>query len=237
MATLDKKLKIELAKTLSSHWYKVFAGNKLLGIWPSATTILNAYPANEYLTKWIADNGWNESQRIKSDAGRAGTAIHKAIEALIAGQTLNEEHYKLEEWVKISSFVDWYKDYKPNFGLTEVSVASKKHKYAGTVDAIAKINGENYVLDWKSSRNLHKSYPLQFSAYASAIEEMVGLKIDKTAVLQLGTSSKKGYTFKEYDDWRDHFRVFLNVKKTWEYDTNNAEKDPPIINVPSTLCL
>src|SRR3990167_95995 len=151
-----KQYRIELVKTLTGHFYSVWEQGKkkekFLGHFVSATTILNAYPTSEHLVRWVADQGFHESRQIRDAAGRAGTKIHIAIEDLIAGVELEETGYTTEEWVKINSFADWYEEYNPEILATELAIFSKKGKYAGRVDCLAKINGELTVLDWKSSK-------------------------------------------------------------------------------------
>jgi len=239
-----RKYRIELAKTLTGHWYSVWEQGKkkekFLGNFVSATTILNAYPTSEHLVRWIAENGFNESRAIRDAAGKRGTKIHLAIEGLLAGGVLQEGDHTLEEWVKLKSFVDWYNEYKPEIIATELAVFSKKERYAGRVDCIAKLFGEIYVIDWKSSKSIHESFPLQFSAYAKAIEEMTNLNINNTACLQLGASNKNGYRFVVYPDWRDHYKVFENVRAVWQYeyfDSKKNPKEPPVLELPLTLKL
>ena len=233
-----KPYRIELAKTLSQHWYHVYLGKRKIGTYPSSTTILNAYPQSPQLTKWIAEQGWSESQKIKSDAGERGTRIHSAIELLLGGGLLYESTYSLEEWVKICAFVEWYHEYKPEIIEKEMPIFSKKYGYAGRLDCIAKVNGEVTVIDWKSSQSLHGHFPLQFASYAKAVEEMTDLKIVNTAVLQMGAKNKNHYKFVVYPDWCDHLKVFLNVKKTWEYDSgNDGDKEPPVLDLPAELKL
>jgi len=233
---------IKLAETLSGHWYEVTkkytSGRKRrLGFFPSSTTILNAYPQSEFLTKWIADQGWHESQRIKSEAGERGTRVHTGCDILEDGGVLRKDNYSLEEWSKLCTFVTWYNDYKPELIAKELAVFSQKYKYAGRVDRIYKIDGEIVVPDFKTSKNIYPHFPLQFSSYAQAIEEMTDLKIDKTAALQLGARNKNGYRYVLYPDWRDHLKVFLNVKKTWEYDAGKQAIEPPVLDLPKELKL
>lgn len=235
---------IKLAPTLSHHWYEVWKKisgkpDKYIGIFPSATTILNAYPQSEHLVRWIADNGWNESQRIKSEAGERGTKVHKAVEWLLESKELTMEGYSLEEWHKINTFVKWYEDYKPEDVAGEVALFSPKGKYAGRVDRVMKINGELYVIDWKTSSSIHAHFPLQFSAYAYAIEETLGIKVDYTAALQLGAKNKNGYRFTIYprEEWTKHYKVFQNVKKVWEYDRGDPKGEEEVLQLPKTIKL
>jgi len=237
-----KEYHIELAKTLAQHWYGVTeigeSGGQWLGYFPSSTTILNAYPQSAHLTRWIAEKGWNESQRIKSEAGERGTRIHSATEMLEEGIELLEKDYSIEEWWKIKAFVDWHRDYKPELIAKEMSVFSKVGGYAGTLDRIYKISGAITLLDIKSSSAIHEHFPLQFASYAKAIEENTDLEIAQTACIQLGASNKDGYRYVIYPDWRDHYKVFEQVRAVWQYDFFDSKKnpkEPPVLVLPNSL--
>ena len=241
-----KNYRIELAKTLTGHYYSVWQKGpgkikeKFLGHYPSVTTCLQAYPTSEQLVKWMAEKGFHESREIRDTAGRAGTKIHSAIDSLLAGDVLMEISYTTEEWVKLESFVNWYREFKPEVIMTEFPIFSKKGKYAGRVDCLAKLNGEIYLIDWKSSRSIHESAILQVSAYASAVEENTDVKIENTAILQMGAQNKSGYRFVIQNDWRDKYKVFRNVQATWEYDNYTSKKnpkEPPVLVLPETLSL
>jgi len=239
-----KNYRVELAPTLSSHWYDVWEKKgkkeKFIGTFPSSTTILSAYPQSEQLIKWISDNGFNESRRIRNEAGERGTRIHTACDNLEDGAELVADAFSLEEWLKINSFVSWYKEYQPKLIVKEFPVFSLKGKYAGRLDRIYEIEGETIILDFKSSSSIHEHFPLQFASYAKAIEENTDLKVDKTACLQLGASNKNGYRYVIYPDWKDHYHVFENVRAVWQYsyfDSKKNPKEPPVIRLPDTLTL
>jgi hypothetical protein len=243
---LESPYIVELADTLKHHWYAVWRKNKkgekgkFLGFFPSVSTILNAYPQSEQLTYWIAEQGWNESQAIKSEAGEQGTKVHAGIELLLGGGELDRRSYKLKEWLKLSTFKTWHEKFNPEIIALELPVFSPKHGYTGRLDCLAKIAGEIYLIDWKTSSSLHNHFQLQFSAYAQAMEEVYKIKIDTTAVLQMGASNKDGYRFVAYPDWKEHFEVFKNVKATWQYDnfdSKNSPKGPPVLILPDTLKL
>jgi len=235
---------VELAETLSGHWYKVWKAKpdgskgRYVGVFPSSTTILNAYPQSQQLTQWIAEQGWHESQRIKSEAGERGTRIHAACDALEEEIELFKSSYSLEEWMKINTFVNWYEAYKPELIVKEFPVFSLKGKYAGRLDRIYKIGGEITIVDFKSGSGLHEHFPLQFASYAHAVEEQTDLKIVQTSALLLGAKNKNGYRFVVYPEWRDHYKVFQNVHATWRYDYFDSKKnpkEPPVLELPATL--
>jgi hypothetical protein len=232
--------RVELAPTLTGHWYFVYEEDKFLGTFPSSTTILNAYPQSQYLTKWIAEKGYNEATQIRDEKGVSGTKIHKACDLLESKVTLNKTDYSLEEWWKISTFVAWYKETLPELIATEIPIYSKKGKYAGRLDRIYKLPIGNIILDFKSSSALHPHFPLQFASYAQAIEENTDIKITETAALLLGANNKKGYRFEEYPDWKEHYKVFKHVKATWQYDYFDSKKnlkEPPVLLLPDELKL
>lgn len=250
-----KKYRVSLAPTLDQHWYYAFeqkvgkkgkVTEKEIGIFPSATTILNAYPQSPHLNKWIADQGWNEAQRIKSAAGERGTAVHKAVEYLLmVGSLAQDQHidgvarpFSLDEWSRICAFSVWYQDTKPEIIALETPVFSKQGGYAGTFDCLARVNGQLGVIDWKTSSSIHDHFPLQFAAYAKALEENTDLEIEFTAALQLGAKNKNNYRFKMYSDWREHYKVFENVRAVWQYDyfdSKEGSKEPPVLILPSAL--
>ena len=247
-----KHYRVELAKTLQNHWYNVWetkkAKEKLLGCFPSVTTILQAYPTAAGLSLYRERVGTEEADRKMIIGGERGTLVHQGIEQLISGITLYEnkpiEGYTrwptLDEYHRLNTFVKWFKAVKPKVIGVEVPIFSKDGGYAGKLDSILEIDGEYGIPDWKTSASIAKSFPLQYSAYAKAIEENTDIKISWTATLKLGASNKDGYQFKQYRNWKDHYSVFDNVRQTWQYDYFDSvekEKGPPIIEVPESLSL
>ena len=248
--TYKKHYRVELADTLSQHWYHVWETSlatkkkketeKYLGVFPSATTILNAYPQSAHLTKWIAEQGWNEAQEIKSAAGVRGTRVHTGIEALLGGALLRKPDFSLDEFFRLTTFVRWYEAYKPEIIALEMPVFSKKGGYAGRLDCIARVNGQVMILDWKTSSSIHENFPLQFAAYATAIEEATDIKIEATAAIQMGAKKKDGYRFVLFPDWHDHYKVFQHVRAVWQYDVFDSKKgpkEPPVLELPAELQL
>lgn len=238
MITFKKKYRIELAKTLQGHYYNVFLGKKKVDVVPSSTTILQAYPTSEHLVKWIAENGFHESRQMRDKAGIAGSKIHAGIETLLGGGELHEADYSLEEYNKLYTFTCWYKEILPEIEALELPVYSPKYHYAGRLDCVIKLGDKYGIIDWKSSKNLHDSFALQFASYAHALEEIADIKISFTAVLQLGAKNKKGFRYVVYEKWQDDFKVFQSVKKTWEFDQSKiAENGPTVLDLPATLSL
>jgi hypothetical protein len=133
---------------------------------PSVTWIAGHYPKGIAFWRWLAENGWDESQAIKQAAGDKGSKVHDAISAILRGEEvkidskfLNRstdqfEELTLEECDCILSFVNWRKEVKPESLAWDVTVFSEKYGYAGSIDYICKINGVTYIVDFKTSQRV-----------------------------------------------------------------------------------
>lgn len=238
-----KKYKIELAPTLTGHWYSVTkilpkGKEKFLGYFSGSTTILEAYPLSSYLVDWKVRQGATEAERILKEAGSRGVSVHSGIEMLLKGMELQYSGYSNDEWNRLHSFTLWHKEYKPEIISTEQRIFSEKYGYAGTFDVLCKISGEMLLGDWKTSSNIYPHFWLQLASYAQALEEMTDVKVEQTFICQFGAKNKDGYRFVLSDNWKSDFQSFLAVKKTFEYDRGiNKDFEPPILNLPATLKL
>jgi len=148
-------------------------------------------------------------------ASDRGTRAHKAIQAYLEGWVPDLEGVE----VYFESFVNWNDKYQPKTIAVEQFVASKVHGYAGSVDYICEIDGELWIVDWKTSKQLNPGMALQLKAYQVAYHEMTG-KWAKMAIMQLAPKNpeggylKRGFRFKEYDV---NFEIFLAHKQIFDW--------------------
>lgn len=227
-------------------WYSWQKTNPMTGVpetvfHPSVTWIASHYPKNIGFYKWLSQRSWDESEALKESAGDRGSRVHHAIERLARGETVNmgdsfsaggddPKELSLEEYEAVMAFGRWANEAKPKFIETELLALSKEYGYAGTVDAIAEIDGQLYILDWKTSKAVYPSHEIQVSAYKQALTEMgvPGAETAKLAILQVGTRTKKGWKFTEFDDC---FDLFLATRQIWERETKGQkpfQKDYPM---------
>lgn len=217
-------------------------GNPFYTYRPSVTWITNYVPKGIGFYKWLASKGWDEAEAIKAEAAGKGTKIHKAVEILIRGGSVKmedkfynpitdqEEELSPEEFYAVMAFANWSDEAKPEFLMEETIVISEKYNYAGTVDCVARIDGDVYILDWKTSQYIWPSMEAQLSAYKVALDEM-GRDVSeaKLAVLQLGYQrNKRGWKFNEIEDQFED--LFLTAYKFWDKDNKN--KDQKQIEMP-----
>jgi len=137
-------------------------------------------------------------------AGNEGSLTHDIVDGDFKGveytkesimKTLEEQKYKgnlkhpiNEAYGKVRAYLDAFenftKDHKLKVKESEGTVYSHTHKYAGTFDGIFDINGENWLIDWKTSNGIYWDYRIQIIAYKKALEEM-GKNVDRCVIVQL----------------------------------------------------
>ena len=148
--------------------------------YPSVTTILQYMPKNKFFESWLKDVGHN-ADLIMRRAGKEGTQVHEAAEALVKGEEVSwmddygNAKYSQIVWEMILKFYEFWTTHKPELISTEDFVFSDEYKYAGTADLVVKMDEEVWLLDLKTSNSLHKSYDLQLAAYAKALKETKGI--------------------------------------------------------------
>lgn len=173
--------------------------------YPSVTSILKYYPKGETFYNWLKQNS-DKSGEILKNAGIKGTEVHQTIENWLINPS--KTHYLTESNKKhLNQFKIWLKCFK-NIKIIDIEkeLINKQFEYAGTTDLIVELNGELWIIDFKTSKGLYTSHELQLSAYKHC-----GYNA-KLGLLKLNEDS---YEFKEVED---KFDLFLAVKKIFDYE-------------------
>lgn len=92
--------------------------------------------------------------------------------------------------------------------LSEKQVASKKFRYAGTLDFAGLIGGAEALIDGKTTAGLHPAVALQTAAYLNAASEM-GLIRSSARRYALRLTPDGAYILDQHKD-RSDFAVFLS---------------------------
>lgn len=128
------------------------------------------------------------------------------------------------------AFLKWEEEVKPEWIENEKIIYSKKYWYVGTFDAIARINGKIYLIDFKSASGFYEfDHRLQTSAYAKAyMEEYPEMMIEGRLILLCTKEDKKDKEgnliniageIKVYDissDLDDDFVSFISAKNLFQ---------------------
>lgn len=165
-------------------------------------------------------------QRFTKEAAGVGTEVHEYYERLARGEKLGRVHPEISPFVDhINAFHD---KYQPEYLFIEDAVWSDTHKFAGSFDAIAIIDGEIVIIDAKTTRSgVHEEVALQLSAYSHA-DRIIGQDgnehplpaVTAGAVLHL---RPEGWKFVPVRRDADVFQYFVTLRSVFEWVNEVAD--------------
>lgn len=221
--------------------------------YPSVTTILQYYPKGKYFEDWIKQVGYN-SDIIARQSADEGTQTHNLVEKYLLGEKISflddkgTSLYSLHVWNMLLRFIDFWETHRPKLIESETHLFSEKFKIAGTADLIFELNGELWLIDLKTSNNLHISYDLQISAYIQCWNEMFPeKKISRTGIIWLKSNKHKisksdkkiqGKGWELYESPRSikqNWNLFKLIYKL--YKLENPKVDPYESEIPYVVQL
>ena len=207
--------------------------------YPSVTYVLSYYPKGKFFEDWLKKVGYS-SEYIVRKASEEGTQVHEMIEAYLNDEELNflsssgNPQYDPLVWQMFLRFVEWWETYNPTLLETEVHLFSDKLKVAGTCDLVCEIDGELWVVDFKTSNNIQTTYELQTAVYSQCYEECYGKTAARQGILWLKSKRRKpaegkmqGKGWEMVEMKRTHEQnidIFLTVKKL--FDLENPRHSP-----------
>ena len=141
-------------------------------------------------------------EAVLKQAAERGSAVHEWIENFIL--TGEQKPIELAYQIYIDYFLDWYKEYEPEFVSSELRMTNEKDGYKGIIDTIFyyidKYTGKKVLCmcDWKTSSNLNRFKTMcQLNLYERMFRrEYSTLKIDEIRTLSL---TKTGYRFAKFE--------------------------------------
>jgi len=185
--------------------------------------------AHDYLERWL--------RYVNGETNRLEETLVITPLSNFGDDTSSDEYIRASDENNLCKAVDefkqWYRDNDVEMLEVEKIIYSVKYDYCGRFDAILKINGKVYVIDFKTSnpsRDFQRGvYPENFSqlggydiAYS---EEFPDFKIDGHAVINL--SKKTGKLNIELSENREVNREFflatLSVKRSMAFWTNKLK--------------
>jgi len=220
--------------------------------YPSVTSILNYFPKGKFFENWLKDVGHNAEYIAKKSADE-GTQTHSLIEKYLTGEQINwlDEYghatCSLNVWQMLLKFVEFWETEKPELIESEIHLFSDIHKIAGTCDLVAKLRNELWILDIKTSNNLHTSYDLQLAAYTTCWNETFEEKVTRNGIIWLKSSKqkadKKGDKI-QGKGW-EVITSERSIEENWElfnkvydlYKLENTKQEPTFNKFPTSVQL
>ena len=204
--------------------------------YPSVTTVLSAYPKGYAFQEWLKSTGFN-ADIILEKAGQQGTNVHNAIENFLNKKELiwingeGYENYTLNEWKMICRYMDFHENYvdKDKPMAVETLLFSDGMKLGGTADLVCTINGETWMIDFKTSNGLYKTYDMQLAVYKNMWDEKNEPKIERYGILWLNSSHRTikefqgiGWQLKEITkDHEENISLYNHTRALWDQENPN----------------
>lgn len=151
--------------------FKEASGYIINDIWYPRVTKIVSIKAKPALYRYYAEaESFKSAQAATQKSAEEGTLIHETVEAILLG-----EEPKIDPSIRpaVTAFADFMdkKNIQTAPEYVERRIFHTDHRYAGTIDAMAMIDGKFGVLDIKTSQAIYRDYNLQTSAYVEALKD------------------------------------------------------------------
>lgn len=161
----------------------------------------------------------NAHLNARDKAASRGSTVHSVIEAYkVSGAVIGSVPGPMGGYA--DAFYQWIKDSSVQVIEQEKTVFSDKYRYAGTLDLLVKLNGNDdlWVVDAKTNKDgaVYPEHHLQVSAYLAALREQ-GISPKGGAILALREDGKYNY-----HQIKENFPVFLACKQLWEWQNEET---------------
>lgn len=190
--------------------YKLKDGSRV----PGVTTIVGRYKDSGGLIHWAWTMGQEgqDYRKVRDDAASAGTITHAWIDDDVHGRPLTEFRDADRELldkaaVGLEAFRSWRSQVDLELVDTERPYISEVHRFGGTYDAVARVNGKLSLLDWKTSNKIYPDYVVQLAAYRALYLECAGEELHGAHLLRVG---------KEFGDFHYHSFPAAVLDRGWE---------------------
>lgn len=201
-------------------------GYEIDGIWYPRVTKIVEIKSKPALYKFYGElENFDQGEQIKKISAKEGTLIHETVEKILQGQKVDIAP-SIEPAIK--SFYDFFKKNKITVysKYVEKRIFDPEHRYAGTIDALAFINGKIGILDIKTSQSIYRDYNLQTAAYFNALKKTLPkiqtrwiLRIDQSqvclkcgAIMRFKGGRKKIRTYQVENPCKEHLHQWSELK-------------------------
>jgi len=163
--------------------------------------------------------GWSNLRGVAAKARDAnlgnaadlGTVVHNWLEEYVNHKYLNKAEMPAEPsdpvvQRAIKKWLAWEAKQDIEWLMTEERLYSHTWHYAGTMDAVAVVNGKLTLIDYKTSKKVYPEHRLQTAAYSMAIKEEYNEDIEQRIIIRLSKTTGEtkatnledlGFTIKE----------------------------------------
>lgn len=184
--------------------------------YPSVTTVIGRHKGDKWLTDWIKHVGADKAHKIKTRAGKRGTAVHALAEKYLLNDSRWAEGAMPTDLMTFESAKPFLDRSIGTIHGIEYPLWSDVLMTAGRTDLIAEWDGELAIIDFKTSLRPKKEenvrgYLIQKATYARMVAERVGINIERVVTVMMVDHDEPMILSRQrslYDE--DVSRIFLN---------------------------
>jgi hypothetical protein len=149
--------------------YKEQNGYTIDGVWYPRVTRIVGIKAKPALYRFYGEApSFKAAQESTENSAKEGTMVHEAVESYLLGRAPQVDPLIAPAFKGFLDFIE-RRNIQTAPDWVERRIKHEDHRYAGTIDAMALIDGKFGVLDIKTSQAIYRDYNLQTSAYMEAL--------------------------------------------------------------------
>ena len=196
--------------------YKTQDGERV----PSVTTILGILnkPA---LIHWAWECGTRgeDYRKVRDDAASVGTLAHYLILCHLKGIEPDLSEYSPDDVTRAETclikYLDWEKEHPIEPVLVEAPLVSEKHNYGGTIDCLARLNGDLILIDHKTGKAIYSDMFYQLAAYQELLKEN-GYEVANARILRIGRDNLEGFEERVATNLDREFSLFHHCLEIYQ---------------------
>ena len=205
---------MEETKTKIHTVYKTQDGKRV----PSVTTILGILnkPA---LLQWAWQCGVDglDYRTVRDTAGDIGTLAHYMILSHLRKQEPDLSEYSQHNIDLAENcflkYLEWEQEHTIEPLLVEEPLVSELYGFGGTIDCLAKVNEELWLVDHKTGKAIYPEMAHQLAAYSHLLTE-AGYNVANARILRIGRDETIDFEERVFNDMKIHWQIFqscLNI--------------------------
>lgn len=202
--------------------YKTSSGELVPGV-----TTVTGLRMKDALVQWAFNVGRDNPHLFSirdytDDLADIGKCAHAILSAHLKGEEPDLGDFtpnvvKAAQF-PVNKYMEWEKGKKIDLIFSEREFVSDKHRYGGTLDVLARIDGKITVLDFKTGKAIYDEMFYQVAAYAELVVERTDMRVDEIRILQIGRVGAEGFTERVMTDWSLEFDWFLAARGLYEVE-------------------
>jgi hypothetical protein len=173
--------------------YKLPSGEIVPG-----TTTITSLRAKPPLLRWNNQMGLQgiDTTKYVDKTAAIGTLCHAMVESYLSKQRLDLSEYSPADVKRarqaFRKFIDWSKGKQIEPILLEEPLVSELHRFGGTIDVYAKVDGVLTLIDLKTSKAIYDEHKAQVTAYARLLQENEYV-VEDVRILRIGRNPDEGF--------------------------------------------